>query len=357
MQPAVGLFHSESVSRTIHSRDTAFGILHTAIRLGWVLWLVMVCHCTLSAAVQSKTIAGREVVSLPDVSSHLGMRMRWVEKGERISISNKWTSIDIRGKERHILINNIKISLGRPVLFYRNQLHIDTLDWHFSLLPILTPQQFKPSKPGPIKTIVIDPGHGGKDPGAVDKRTGLQEKNLTLDVSKRIQQHLTRAGYRVVLTRENDTFIALEDRTIIANRHKADLFLSIHFNSHADGSAQGIETFAFTLINHPSTARSTPVKSDRLHAEANRHDPWNALLGYHLQNRLIRGLAEKDRGLKRARFTVLRDIRCPAALIELGFVSHPETARKLQNANYRGQLAQNVAQGVIDYAGRIHEIR
>lgn len=357
MQPAAGLFHSESVFRSYHTGDTLFRITHSIFRIGWMLLLAIAGHVALCGAVQSKTIAGREVVNVTDISSHLGMKMRWVERGERISLANQWTRIDIGSKERHILINNVRISLGRPVLAYRNQLYIDTLDWHFTLLPVVTPQQFKPSKPGPIRTIVLDPGHGGKDPGAENKRMGLQEKSLTLDVSKRIQQHLTRAGYRVVLTRSTDSFIALEDRTVIANRHKADLFLSIHFNSHADGSAQGIETFAFTLINHPSTARSSTVKSDRLHAEANRHDPWNALLGYHLQNRLIRGLSERDRGLKRARFTVLRDIRCPAALLELGFVSHPETARKLKNANYRNQLAQNVAQGVIDYSARIQAIR
>jgi N-acetylmuramoyl-L-alanine amidase len=170
-------------------------------------------------------------------------------------------------------------------------------------------------------TVVIDPGHGGHDRGAV--RGGRHpEKVYALDVSRRVAARLHRAGFRVVMTRQNDSFVSLSGRCAIANRQRQAVFVSIHFNAAARRGADGIETFYYGR------------RAYRLAASVHRQ--------------LVRAAGTDNRGVRRRAFYVLRHTRCPAILVEGGFLTNPrEGARIAHSAAYRQRLADAIASGII----------
>ena len=172
-----------------------------------------------------------------------------------------------------------------------------------------TTQQFRP-RPG-LRRIVIDAGHGGKDSGACNESHAQQEKQLTLDVASRLKRMLEQVGYEVIMTRTSDVYIPLDQRPAMANRADADLFLSLHFNAAASSAAQGFETFALTPQYQASSKYSRPSTRDNTRYQGNAQDPWNTLAAYHVQRALVRRLGGPDRGLKRARFLVLKHLDCP----------------------------------------------
>src|SRR5690606_15538234 len=131
---------------------------------------------------------------------------------------------------------------------HNRQLHIPEIDYQNTLKPLFFPQQFEPKRK--LYRIVIDPGHGGKDSGALNNSLKLKEKYLALDLANRVKSRLEKLGYKVSLTRTDDTFIGLSERAAIANRAGADLFLSLHFNAVDAASVDGIETFIMTPVGH-----------------------------------------------------------------------------------------------------------
>lgn len=254
----------------------------------------------------------------------------------------------IKGK-RYVAINHTPIWLGRPILLHKNDLYLAESDFFKAIAPILVPYNY--SMPPKLRHIVIDPGHGGKDEGARNSECGLREKDLTLDLSIRLMRELQRMGYKVTLTRQNDHFLSLKDRPECANRKKADLFISIHFNSVETGknSVSGVETFILTLQNDPSTAGKTVSAEDKISYPGNQYDPWNALLGYNIQSHLVHELQSNDRGLRRGRLAVLKTLECPGVLVEAEFMSNNEECQKIRSPAYRQKMAQSIASGVLAY--------
>jgi len=218
----------------------------------------------------------------------------------------------------------------------------------------LTPQVFGP--PPKLRRIVIDAGHGGKDSGARNDAYGLKEKELTLDVALRLKRMLLQSGYEVVMTRDSDKYIPLEQRPQYANRSNADLFISIHFNAAGSATASGFESFALTPQYQASSKYSKPGRGDEVAYAGNKQDPWNTLLSYHVQRSLVESIDSVDRGLKRARFLVLKHLDCPGVLVELGFVSHLPTAQQLRTAAFREKLAGSLYQGILAYQARLDRI-
>ncbi|GAF64988.1 N-acetylmuramoyl-L-alanine amidase [Bacillus sp. TS-2] len=170
------------------------------------------------------------------------------------------------------------------------------------------------------KTIVVDPGHGGTDPGAV--ANGLLEKEIVLDVSLRLKKHLEAAGAKVIMTRSTDVFLRLEDRARIANTSNADAFISVHANA---GGGTGIETFW--------NSTNTSSKSQTL--------------ATNLQREMIRATNMRDRGVKTGNFHVIRETRIPSALVEVGFVDTISDASKLRSPSYRENVAKGIYNGVV----------
>ncbi len=180
---------------------------------------------------------------------------------------------------------------------------------------------------GYFDTVVLDAGHGGHDRGARSLR-GKNEKDLALDVALRTKKLLQRAGFRVVMTRSRDVFIPLGSRVATSNRLRNAIFVSIHFNWARRRGAEGLETFYYT------------AKSMRLAAN--------------IQQEILKTYSTKNRGVKQARFYVLRNNRKPSVLVELGFLSNSRDNKLAQSAGHRQKLAQAVAAGIIaERRGRI----
>ncbi|ERN51962.1 N-acetylmuramoyl-L-alanine amidase [Alkalihalophilus marmarensis] len=175
------------------------------------------------------------------------------------------------------------------------------------------------------KKIVIDPGHGGSDPGAVGN--GLQEKEIALDVAQRAEKLLLAAGAHVIMTRDTDVYPTLSDRVKVANDAKADLFISIHANAATATSANGTETYW-----------------DATYASAGSEK-----LAHSIHSHLIDKLGTRDRGVKTAGFQVIKQARMPSVLLELAFISNSQDAAKLKTDSFRQRSAEAILEGVVDY--------
>ncbi|MDQ8194538.1 N-acetylmuramoyl-L-alanine amidase [Coraliomargarita sp. SDUM461004] len=297
---------------------------------------------------------GRSYIDLATAGGQLGMKAYWLKGQQTFRLRSQWTNIDVGRGKRILYLNRLPIYLGFPTLVSNGRLYLSNADYMHVLQPILTPQAFS-AKPR-LRRIVIDAGHGGRDVGAKNDAYRLYEKDLTLDVARRLQSLLLRAGYEVIMTRDSDVYIPLERRPQIANRANGDLFISIHFNAAASSTAEGVETFVLTPQYQASSKYTQPGRGDHVSYAGNQQDAWNTLFGYHLQRALVQGVGGPDRGLKRARFLVLKHLDCPGVLVELGFVSHSGSANKLRTTVFRTTLAQSLYDGIIRYGQRLQRI-
>ena len=232
--------------------------------------------------------------------------------------------------------------------------------------------QPKPSVPDSLtrefgltaKTIVIDPGHGGKDPGALGRGT-LQEKAIVLGISKKLREVLTRRGYTVLMTRDTNRYIPLKQRTAFATQHKADLFLSIHANASENRKATGIETYYLSVTSMDSASEALAARENadsgysiqELEAllkgiiqKSKSED--SKQLARHVQQALVQATGAIDRGVKHARFVVLIGTNVPAILIEAGFVSNPTEGHRLTTPAYQHKIATAIAQGIETFLGK-----
>ena len=175
----------------------------------------------------------------------------------------------------------------------------------------------------PFTHVVIDPGHGGKDPGS--NAYGLVEKDLTLDLALRLQKILTSKGITTTLTRTTDEFISLEDRAEMANSSAKTIFISLHFNGHTDRSIGGTETLYW-----PGSEKGRELAS-------------------YIQSELGRRLVTRNRGFKPERLKVLEETRCTAALVECGFLSNRWESQRCGAEWFRQILAEEIAQGILRY--------
>ena len=217
-----------------------------------------------------------------------------------------------------------------------------------------------------IGKIVIDAGHGGHDTGTIGPN-GLLEKDVVLDVAKRLGRLLeTRLGAEVIYTRQDDTFIPLETRTAIANRERADLFISVHANSSHDSDARGVETYYLNFTSSPEAlevaARENAVSEKSIHelqdlvkkiALKEKIEESREFAG-DVQASLYGGLALnnagiRNRGIKKAPFIVLIGANMPSILAEISFVSNPTDERKLETTEHRQRIAESLYRGVSKY--------
>jgi N-acetylmuramoyl-L-alanine amidase len=169
-------------------------------------------------------------------------------------------------------------------------------------------------------------------------------------LSQELQAQLKRAGWKVSLTRTHDSFIDLADRPAVARRRRADLFVSLHFNSteNSTGSVKGAEVYCLTPPGAPSTNAGGEIVGSGWFP-GNRYNDENMVLGYQLQKTLAQRVPVEDRGVHRARFAVLREATTPAVLVEAGFLSNPVEGRKICTPAYRRQLAAAIVDGLEAY--------
>jgi N-acetylmuramoyl-L-alanine amidase len=200
-----------------------------------------------------------------------------------------------------------------------------------------------------LPTIVVDAGHGGRDEGA--RSNGLVEKELTLDMAFRVEKLLQTYGFRTVMTRRDDTYVPLPERTDVGNRIPRSLFVSIHFNKSANPEASGVETFYASEKVVPEPEWSFAgffAKRDPLE----NLDTGENFAGY-IQTALLSRTQAGDRGIKGKAFYVVRHTRSPAVLVEGGFLSNVFEAELISTPQYRDRLAAAIVDGVIQYSNTL----
>ena len=287
-------------------------------------------------------IGGREYLRVSDVARTYGMKAS--VSGRTVTLSSASGSLQIEMDSREATLNGVKVWFNSPLTVAHGMILVGRLDAIKVIDPIVAPPRSKGLTA--FRAIVIDPGHGGNDNGTMSA-SGLPEKRMALDVSTRLQQTLAKQGFVVTMTRTRDSTLNLDRRVAIARELRADLFVSVHFNSEGRGrSARGIETYCLT----PSGAASTA--SIRVYGPflaGNRNDDRNMLLAYQVQRNATVATGAPDRGVRRARFYVLQYAQCPAILVECGFLSNPNEARTISSGAYRDQIADGIAQGILAY--------
>ena len=247
-----------------------------------------------------------------------------------------------------ILVDGVKVMLDDPIGSQRGHLTLSRRDYDKVFVPL-----FWELPKDPVRRIVLDPGHGGKDTGKVNGPYKYTEKAATLDTAARLKILLEKQGFEVVFTRTKDVFVDLDDRPALAANAKADLFVSLHYNAGpaGDSSSDGIETYCLTPAGQKST-NAGKAKSTTGVEPGNRFDTANMALGWGIQRRLVKSTGADDRGVRRARFAVLRTLTCPGVLIEGGFMSSRKEGALIADAAYRQKIAEAVAAGIVDYVVR-----
>jgi N-acetylmuramoyl-L-alanine amidase len=291
--------------------------------------------------------ARQQYVRLADWAQANQFAVRWLEKNRTLQLSNRWGrlvfNVDPHLELRKMQINGVEVWLSYPVLYQKGVAYIAQDDLERNLAPLLSPPVNRSGKK--IKTICLDPGHGGKDPGYLVG--GNEEQKYTLLLAQEVRDQLRQAGFNVVLTRSSDTFIPLENRPAIAGKAAADLFVSLHFNSFPSTAVHGVEVYCCTPAG--ATSFNAVGESDTRWVTGNRTDERNLLLAYLMQKSYVKNLQVEDRGVKRARYKVLSRATMPAILIEGGFMSNPAEGKKIFDPAYRRQMARAVVEGVLAY--------
>ena len=218
-----------------------------------------------------------------------------------------------------------------------------------------------------VKRIVIDPGHGGKDPGAIGYLKSVREKNVTLEISRRLARKIRqRLGCEAILTRNGDAFLSLEERTAIANTKNADLFISIHTNANKTRACRGIETYFLNLAtdehailvaareNATSAKNISDLEAILSDLMKNAKIDESSRLAGHVQEAIIRKLKPrysriKNNGVKQAPFYVLLGAEMPCILIEVAFITNPRECRRLNSAGYQEDIADAIVTGIQQY--------
>jgi len=286
---------------------------------------------------------GRDYIPLTDVARFYDFNTIEFSKG--VATLN-CPAVHFQGASgsRDLYLNGLKFVLNLPILDIQDRLCISRLDLAKLVDPVLRPTKISAT---PVRTVVIDPGHGGTDSGA--RGPMGNEKDFTLDVALRARDLFMRAGFNVRMTRSADVYVPLETRAMFASFQPNAVFMSIHFNYGMGPAAEGVETYCLAPRGVPSTNDSGLTFADFQDCMGNVRDPENIALATAIHASLITRLVVPDRGVKRARFVVLRNNAIPGVLIEGGFLTNPRDALRIASPAYRELLADAIVRGVIAY--------
>ncbi len=344
-------------------------------------------HPSLSA--HSFNIKGTEYVPLTAVSDSYKIGCKWDSVSRKAILEKPGTKIVFALDSNLALVNEKAKKMQQSAVIHKGALSVplEFIKTCLVLQPaekkrrvkktIFAPstsvskkkRSWKTSSKYRISKIVIDPGHGGKDPGAVG-RYGLMEKDVVLDISKRLKRKLEARGIKVLLTRNTDRFISLGRRPAIANKNEADFFISIHANASRYRKAKGFEVYYLSDAVDDSARALAAAENASLKFEDKSFDNtnnsrnldatlWDIIytenraesieLAKYLCKEAKRKLWVRDRGVKGARFFVLKGARMPAVLVEVGFISNTKEESKLKDPKYRQRIAESLKRGILAY--------
>ena len=309
---------------------------HALVFLLSYVWVFLSFNIYAEFAIRSRKIADTNYLHLEDIVKYFGFKLQ--SNKEKIYLSNEDNNIILPIGRRTAFLNSVVSQLSFAPRLNRQSYFISEQDFLLVIDPIVRKGALPKHQ---VNRIVLDPGHGGKDSGAVGSK--LVEKNVNLTLAKNLKSFLESRGYSVLLTRNNDEFVSLRQRGRIAHSWKADLFISIHCNAAPNKQVTGIETFIVTPRGSPSTSKNFIQKKT---VPGNSFDTLNARLAHDIQRDLISTTGASDRGVKYYRWQVLREATCPAVLVETGFLSNVEEEKRLASPEYRRQLISALARGI-----------
>lgn len=263
-----------------------------------------------------------------------------------ISLRSDHRTIRAQVGTSEIYINGVRFYTYFPLLEQRDGQLVSAFDVGKLLEPVLRPSRIENA--GPVETVVLDPGHGGTDQGTANQWGS--EKGFALDVALAAREQLLQAGFKVEMTRSADTGISIEDRVAFANRFQNAVFVSIHFNSGSGGA--GIESYMLApegVASNAGPGEHHASATDSVSDVGNGQDSQNVALAAAVHASALSRVGASDRGVRHARFKVLRDIRVPALLLEAGFLNNPAEGQRIASLRYRQQLGAAIAQGVHNY--------
>ena len=312
----------------------------------FVLLLTLLSGCAnVKKPIVNRRVASVEAINLirsDQLADLLGLSARWIIAETRVAMDGAAGHLEIESGRREAIASGVRIFLGEPVAVANGFLYVSRTDVERLLMPIF--QGTGTRDIGSVRTIAVDAGHGGHDIGTTNRRMGLKEKDLTLEVAKELATVLRRRGFVVIMTRAKDEFIPIEQRSRRARG--ADLFISIHFNATNSNKTSGTETYILSAAGQASTGTHLPSSGDLASVSGNRWDESSAAFGFIVQTRLLEEFGTIDRGLKHARFAVLRDLPCPGVLVESAFLSNDAEASRVASKAFRSRLAENLAGSV-----------
>jgi N-acetylmuramoyl-L-alanine amidase len=312
-------------------------------------------------------LRGTDYVSVRDLAARFNLKATWTKPELAMTLADaRGVRLTFETNQTDFYFDGLRVFLGEPVLVDRDSLWVSKLDLIKLVVPLLHPEEHLSQLPAtPPRIIVLDPGHGGNDPGKENKLLGINEKTFTLDVALRLKKILEIQGWQVLLTRNDDHELSpikkkdLQMRDEFANSNRADLFLSIHFNSVEKASERvtGVETYTMSPQFMFSAADAKKDDMTDTAFPGNRFDYGNLLFGEQIHRAMIAGLKSPDRGFKRGRLAVLRFVECPGALVECAYLSNVTEARRVATPEYRQQIAEAIATGVQGYAATLAALR
>lgn len=312
----------------------------------FLLWTV---YCLLStffigcATVATKnslpvySIKGVPYFSLAELCRQKGISWDYDTFTRTVRLSRDSHKISLMAGEPLVVVDGVPKHLKHPVRLYKGAIVVpskfksDIFDSVFGEMPL--PLETKEGLLG-IKRVVIDPGHGGSDPGAIGRKTGLKEKEVNLDIAERLAGLLRDEGIEVIMTRSSDDSVSLAKRVDIANKSAVDIFVSIHANANRVKHLNGFEVYYLSSAVRCSNRAEAIELSHAICAAAKSE----------LETRII--------GIKPASFCVLRAVSVPAVLVEVGFLSNDKEEGSLRGIYYRQQLAKKIAAGIKNYGRR-----
>lgn len=315
------------------------------VRYALLLFLLAGALFTLPAS--AAVINGRSYTAVSSWAAANGFKLQ--SRGyATVTYTNRTQNRIVLDKDSHrAQINGVIVAMCFPAALEKGVMYVSQLDLDKTIEPIVFPEKARRK----AITVCIDPGHGGKDTGNhTGGFFGRNEKTCVLALAQDVATQLKAAGFNVILTRTKDTFVDLDARPDIANRRGADLFVSLHYNATVSSKAtvNGIETYCITPVGASSSnagGRGASYGS----TPANRVENQSLQLAYQVQRALTRGLGAPDRGVRRARFAVLRDAQMPAILVEAGYMTHPTEGKKIFDSAYRKQTAAAIVRGIVNY--------
>ncbi|MCX7847097.1 MAG: N-acetylmuramoyl-L-alanine amidase [bacterium] len=356
--------------RAVGWRKWVWGLTATAVVLALPGWGKVLRGPAGDISLESRRFGGIEYVPLYDVAEALGLRLTWWYEARIIELEGRELRLSLMPGSRVVGGDRrTPVQMEAGVVFSRGVPYVPASFVTTTLAPYFERLRATARAGGGARLVVLDPGHGGRDQGAAGH--GVVEKELTLDIARRVRAALVAKGVKVRLTRDGDVYVPLARRAEIANELGAAVFVSIHANAVNEQARtiSGSETFYLSRAQTASDAATERLENSPLKDEV--HSGWSALtarlkrffLGNHfkqtraqsialaqrIQRRVGNVAVGDNRGIKPANLQVLRETLCPACLVEVGFLSHATDASYLRKEWYRQKVAEAIAEGIWEY--------